>query len=296
MSFSSELKDAICKIRPSGCCEFAECFGMLFFAREFKDDKIELRTEYEGVARMFSTLIKNCFGVHTRSMVTEKGVGKYREIIDADAVCKRIFSFSDDYKGDFFNGYTAMRECCAGAFLRGTFLVCGSMSNPNKEYHLEFVVKTEYQQSELVFFLINLNLNPKTARKGNLYCVYLKQSDQIEELLTRMDVTQYTIELMEIKIEKSVRNRINRITNFESANTTKTVNASVDQVRAINFLEESGLLSSLPKELYSAAILRLENPDASLKELCELSDESITRSGMNHRLQKLVKIAQQKKG
>ncbi|MDO4743520.1 MAG: DNA-binding protein WhiA [bacterium] len=294
MSFSSELKDAICKLRPSGCCEFAECFGMLFFAREFNEDRIELRTEYEGVARLFSTLIKNCFGVHTRSTVAGKGVGKYKEVIDVSAICKRIFSFSEDYKGDFFKGYTAMRECCAGAFLRGTFLVCGSISNPNKEYHLEFVVKNEYQQSELVYFLLNLNLNPKTSKKGHLYCVYLKQSDQIEELLTRMDVTQYTIELMEIKIEKSVRNRINRINNCESANLTKTVNASVDQVRAIKFLEEEGFLSSLPKELYFAAILRLENPDASLKELCELSDESITRSGMNHRLQKLVKIAQSK--
>ena len=142
-----------------------------------------------------------------------------------------------------------------------------------------------------VKFLNDLDLTSRISKRGNHKIVYFKDSDQIEALLTIIKASHYTLELMSIKIYKDIRNKVNRKNNCETANISKTVTASVEQTMAIEYLEDTGLLYMLPEELVSAAMLRKINPSSSLNELCKRSSDPITRSGLNHRLQKLVAIA-----
>ena len=183
-------------------------------------------------------------------------------------------------------------ECCAGAFLRGAFLSCGTVTSPESGYHLEFVVPYKKLCTDLIKFLDELNLNPKyIVRKGN-HIVYFKDSESIEDILAIIGAQDASLYVMGIKIEKDVKNKVNRKLNFEISNISKTVDAAQIQISAIELIESRQGLSSLPDNLQKIARLRLEYPESSLSELEKLLDEPISRSGINHRLNKIVKIAQ----
>ena len=291
MSFAADLKLELSKIRQDSCCDFAELFSMLIFSKKFNIKSMVVSSSHECVCNTFSRLLFNCFSA--KPVVTFGGSDNkryYNASIISEKLKKSIlFKIGENHKE--FAIDLLKRDCCSSAFLRGIFLICGSISNPNKDYHLEFVVKDSETADFLVSILSNYGVTPKLSYRKNSVAVYFKNSDQIEELITRMGASQYTLELIGIKVYKSMRNKYNRINNCENANLTKTVNAAVDQKNAIEFLEKSGKLSMLPTEIYNVAMLRKDNPDASLSSLCSLSEENISRSGMNHRLQKLVKIA-----
>ena len=196
------------------------------------------------------------------------------------------FGMSDSFIDDSL----FLRECCFAAFIRGVFLACGNINDPSKEYRLEFNVKKETLALELQAHLLTAGINLKSTKNGKGLKLYTKDSAVIEDLLTLMGAQKHSLMIMDTKIMKSVKNNINRARNCDSANISKTVEASIKQRTAIEYLKKTDRLESLPHELLAVATLRLQNPDATLKELCKISPEPLTLSGLNHRLNKIIEI------
>lgn len=296
MSFSSRLKDELCSIRPSGCCRLAECYGMLMFSRSFSFEHISILTENEQVAARYASLLKLCEDV--TAVTTRSGADKeYLAVSVAGSAdrAKIMHSFGHTKSESTLKiteSFVA-KDCCAGAFVRGAFLAGGSMSDPNKEYHLEFFVSDSAAADELLRLLISCGFKPGRTERASACVLYFKGSDQIEDLLTFMGAGNTTLEIMNIKIYKDFRNLANRRANCELANIGKTVSAAAPQLKAIRYLADSGLLQELPDELKEAAALRLEHPELSLRDLAAMTHDGVSRSGFNHRLTKLKKIAEE---
>lgn len=286
MSFSSDVKAELCRIKGTrSCCLLAECAGMLLFARHLSEEKISFYTEYDYVAEHLCYLLKKRFKITAEHTVTDKGVNKVTvpDASDRAAIIARMKT------GDRPCDSLLKNDCCVSAFLRGAFLSCGIVTDPNKGYRLEFVCPSHIMAQYLFALLVGMIDGAKMAERDGQYCVYYKYSTAIEDFLTVAGAVNSSLSLMEIKVVKDMRNKLNRVNNFENANLKKTVNAAVDQLNAIKKLADSGVLDTLPDPLRETAALRADNPDASLKSLCELS--GMSRSGLNHRLQRLVELA-----
>lgn len=183
------------------------------------------------------------------------------------------------------------KDCCRPAFLRGVFLACGTMADPEREYHLELRPPREGQAAVLRRFCAGCGFTFHQTRRKGQELLYLKESGHIEDFLAYLGAGNSAMRLMDIKIVKEVRNNVNRITNCETANIEKTVAAAVRQVREIEQIVRLKGMEFLPDELQEAAKARLEYPDLSLGELCRVMGTGISRSGLNHRFQRLSKIA-----
>ncbi len=293
ISFSSKLKTELCKIKPTGCCRLAEMYGLLLFGRSFCKEDISIRTANADTAEMYSLLLRVCFSTYT---VTEQSNGWFIVSVPGRADREKIINYYTDGEADWiFNPKHMKRTCCRQSFIRGAFLSSGSMNDPEKSYHLEFAVKDPTLSFAFAAFLELCGYKPKTCARKSVAALYYNNSTIIEDLLGTMGAMGVTLELMETKIVKDMRNKLNRQTNFETSNITKTVNAAVAQNDAIKFLEQENLLGLLPDELRDVAMLRKANPDASLNELCKLCDGVISRSGMNHRLKKIIDIAEEER-
>lgn len=184
---------------------------------------------------------------------------------------------------------------CLASFLRGAFLCCGTVTDPNKEYHLEFVVPYSNLAKDLLVALQMCGverLQPGLTNRRGSFVVYSKGMEQVTDLLTYLGAPAAAMELMQVKMLKEVRNQINRRTNFETANLDKTASAAARQVLAIQKIAESTGLGELPEELRELAELRLQNPEMSLRELGESLSPPLSRSGVNHRLQRIVDLAE----
>ncbi len=289
ISFSSKLKTDLCKIKPTGCCRLAQMYGLLLFGRSFCKDDISIRTANVDTAEIYASLLKVCFSVHT---VTEKSNSWYIVSVPGEADRERVVNHYTSGEADWiFNPKHVKRTCCRQAFIRGAFLSSGSMNDPEKSYHLEFAVKDPTLSFAFAAFLELCGHKPHTSVRKSVTALYYNNSTDIEELLGTMGAIGITLELMETKVVKDMRNKLNRQNNFETSNISKTVNAAVSQNDAISFLEKNNLLGLLPEELFEVAMLRRDNPDASLSDLCKLCNGTISRSGMNHRLKKIIDIA-----
>lgn len=293
MSFSSDVKSEISKAENiSSCCFHAQVYGLVLFAH-FSKYNLSITTENTDVFSLYVSYLREYCGVEP--IISKSGTKKMTAYVKTDADKTKVF----DKFGHSFNEATLRinranisDECCAGAFLRGAFLSCGTVTSPESGYHLEFVVPYKKLCTDLMKFLDELNLNPKyIVRKGN-HIVYFKDSESIEDILAIIGAQDASLYVMGIKIEKDVKNKVNRKLNFEMSNISKTVDAAQIQISAIELIESRQGLSSLPENLQKIARLRLEYPESSLSELEKLLDEPISRSGINHRLNKIVKIAQ----
>ncbi len=187
------------------------------------------------------------------------------------------------------------KRCCKRAYIRGAFLGGGSVSDPEKIYHLEIVTHSDSYANSLCSLINEFGLNAKTIERKNNYVVYLKEGEHIVNLLNIIGAHSALLDLENIRIYKDMRNNINRIVNCETANLSKTINAAVRQIENIRYIEDSYGLSNLSPSLREVAELRLNNPDASLRELGEMLNPPIGKSGVNHRLRKLDKIAEELK-
>ena len=172
-------------------------------------------------------------------------------------------------------------------------MCCGSVTDPNSDYHLEFAVNRLHIANDLQTLLDEYLIRPNVTRRNAGYLVYYKGCRKIEDLLTLMQATNCSMSMMEVEIMKGVRNRVNRATNCETANLSKSLEAGQKQTDAIQHIRQTVGLSALPPELYEIAVLRRDNPEASLSELGKMLSEPLSRSGANHRLQKIVKFASQ---
>lgn len=293
MSFSSDVKSEISKTENiSSCCFHAQVYGLVLFAH-FSKYNLSITTENTDVFSLYVSYLREYCGVEPT--ISKSGTKKMTAYVKSDADKTKVF----DKFGHSFNEATLRinranisDECCEGAFLRGAFLSCGTVTSPESGYHLEFVVPYKKLCTDLMKFLDELNLNPKyIVRKGN-HIVYFKDSESIEDILAIIGAQDASLYVMGIKIEKDVKNKVNRKLNFELSNISKTVDAAQIQISAIELIESRQGLSSLPENLQKIARLRLEYPESSLSELEKLLDEPISRSGINHRLNKIVKIAQ----
>lgn len=298
MSFSADVKNEILSVEiENNCCLHAFAYGMILFSRAFSSFDISLLTEHSGIAEMYKEmLVKVC---KVKPVINKTDAGKYKiEVISSQDRLKVLETFGYDKKTSTsrLNWSNITDECCKIAFLKGAFLTCGSINDPNKGYHLEFVVPYLNLSRDLKLFIDDydeLSVAPKTVTRSSNHVIYFKDSEAIEDLLTVMGAFNSSLELMGVKMYKDMRNNVNRKLNFESANLDKTIDAAAKQVEAILHIKNTVGFSYLSNELREVAELRLENPDMSLRELGDSLSEPISRSGINHRLKKICTIAAQ---
>ncbi len=291
MSFCSDVKGELLNLRLSGCCSSAYSYGFMLFGRSFSIKRIALQTAGEDIAEGYCNAIWNSYRI--RPTVTRGGSVRPTFVAEVKSEADRLKILAENDFGmnpELIDDSLFVRECCFSSFVRGAFLACGNINDPEKEYRLEFNVKLETIALELQALLLRVGISLKSTKLGKGLKLYTKDSAAIEDLLTLMGASKHTLTIMDTKIMKSVKNSINRARNCDSANISKTVEASIKQRNAIEFLERANRLESLPQELLEAANLRKENPDATLKELCRLSPTPITVSGLNHRFQKIIEI------
>ena len=302
MSFASDAKNEFCKLDSALCCQKAECYGTLLFGRNFTQKGISFYTEHEPSVRRVAQSTKRIAGVCVN--ITSSCPGKRRErtvytmsVQGTENILRVLdcFGHTGNEVSLKINLANLENECCRSAFLRGVFLACGSVTDPRKDYHLEYVVPFRNLASDLAGFLFDveeLSLQPNILNRKGSYVVYVKGSERIADLLTFMGAPMAAMQLMQVKMLKEVRNNVNRKTNFEAANIDKTATAAAQQVLVIQKIMKGPMFDELPEELRELAVLRLHNPDMSLRELGENLSRPLSRSGVDHRLRRLLKLGE----
>jgi len=296
MSFSYNTKAELCRL-PDGsqCCAVAECYGILLYGNMFSAREIRIIT---GNHRLGEHLIKQfscAFSVSFDILPESSSTGKHAYIINDPGKLNRIFetygASPESLLAHHVNLGVLEEECCRRSFIRGAFLTGGAITNPTKSYHLELVTDHYNVSRETYSLLLDMGFFPKEASRSGNYIIYFKQSSAIEDLLTLIGAPLHAMELMSAKIEKDVRNTVNRKVNCDTANVSKTVDASAAQIKAIMMIEAAGAYEALPEKLKQTADLRLQNPELSIKELAEISTPPVTKSCLNHRLRKLLDMS-----
>lgn len=291
MSFCSDVKNELINIRPSACCKPSYIYGFMLFGRSFGIKKISLQTGNENVAREYADIIKHTYKAQVDITVGGTVRPTYKAEVKSESDRLKILALIDfGISETVIDRSLFLRDCCAPSFIRGAFLACGNINDPQKEYRIEFSVKNEALADDFNSILAELGITLKKTVRGKATVLYTKDSTTIEDLLTLMGDTSRTLDVIDTKIMKSVKNNINRARNCDNANISKMVEASIRQRTAIEYLEKNDRLYSLPSELLEVALLRRDNPEATLKELCKISPTPISQSGINHRLKRLIEI------
>lgn len=289
MSFSSEIKKELCGVRELSRNEMAAMLYGMFFAGRTLNNKPVIQTENYDLAAAAAALAESVFPnehYETKRLV-KNGGSLYTFSIKSPCVSERFGDFSSVNAG-----IVSGNDADSSAFLRGVFASCGSVTDPNKEYHLEIVLPENHRSAALKGFIEEHGMSVKSTVRGKNTVLYFKTSGHIEDFLTYIGAGLHALEIMQVKIEKDLRNRANRTVNCDSANLDKTVAASEKSRRGIALIIERRGLDHLPPELRETALLRMQNPESSLSELCTLHSTKISRSGLNHRLKKLSDIAE----
>ena len=296
ISFAGAVKEELCRVPLSRkCCAQAEAYGVLLFCNTFRGDEIKIMTESVAFAQRLPVLFKKAFKVTFDRL--PDGEGKYIFVINDPkklAVVLQVYGAAPSDVALHINFAVVEEECCRASFLRGVFFAGGSVTDPAKRYHLELATSHLQVSRELEVLLRECGYPPKSVARNGSFITYFKQSDQIEDFLTLIGAPVAAMNVMSAKLEKDLRNSVNRRLNCDSANLDKAVEAAQSQLEAIRRLQEDGRLNSLPDKLKQAAVLRLENPEDTLSQLAELFDPPITKSALNHRLRKLIELAKEK--
>lgn len=275
MSFSSQVKNELVKIEyESYCCKKSLLYGMTLFSKEFSYRGCMFQTENENIVMLYKRLLKELCNIDTDISVSPSGKN-YSIVVEDKAIATKIFTFFGHDKSDTnlkvnFSNFQCPR--CQNAFLAGAFLSCGTVSSPEKDYHLEFIVPFLNLTKSFITFLQEMELNPKLTNRKGYNIIYFKVSEQIEDCLYMMGASVAMFDMMNVKIVKEIRNSANRKANCETANIEKMVRAASPQIAAILKIKDKRGLSSLPEPLEQMALIRLENPDSSLQELAEMFD------------------------
>ena len=284
MSFSHEVKEELAERMGSGRhCQMAELAAMLHFSGQYgRDDAgnftIGFQTENETVIKKGFTLLEKTFTIDTDVVINEEKMQElYQKFGDLSEPADELL---------------VKNTCCRRAFIRGAFLCVGSVSTPEKGYHLEFVCTTQQKAKQLQVLIQSFDIEAKIILRKKYYVVYLKEGRAIVDLLNVMEAHVALMNLENLRILKEVRNSINRRVNCEAANISKTVNAASRQIEDIELIKRHYGLENLPDNLREMAEIRLEYPDVPLKELGELLEPPVGKSGVNHRLRKLGEMAE----
>lgn len=299
MSFSFDTKNELCRLPVQRrCCAQAEAYGILLYCHTFSSSEVRVITENPNFAARLPRLFQRAFDLRFDRQPDP----------DREEAGKMVFQITEREKLDHIidllgydprqslalhiNFAMVEEECCRASFLRGCFFAGGSITDPSKRYHLELTGSHLQASRELEVLLRESGYPPKSVTRNGSVVTYFKQSDQIEDFLTLIGAPVAAMHIMSTKLEKGIRNSVNRRLNCDSANLDKAVEAAQSQGAAIRRLEAAGRLKDLPDKLRETAALRLEHPELSLSELAEAFDPPVTKSCLNHRLRKLVELAE----
>ena len=313
MSFSGMVKEELAKQNPGARhCQIAEITAILSMCGGIsvsKNDRFLLKIQTENliVARKYFTLLQKTFNIEVELSIRQHHGSKngrmyHLYITKQDAILrilretgimkpggKSYMDLTDDL--NLLESDLVHRTCCKRAFIRGAFLVTGSVSNPEKFYHLEFACTSEDKARQIQQILHSFQIEARMVQRKKYHVVYLKEGDGIVDVLNVMEAHKALMELENIRILKGMRNSLNRQVNCETANIYKTVNAAVKQIEDIRYIQDTIGFGELTEGLANMAEVRLANPDATLKELGMLLSPQVGKSGVNHRLRKLSEIA-----
>ena len=311
MSFSQEVKEELEKqIGQARHCRIAElaaiiwCYGHLSVG-ENGQKTLVVATEHETIVRKCFTLLKKTFNIDNgvlKTVFPTESAGRLYEGILQDETCVetvlKAVKMWDEEKGTMSKSSTVSKvllksACCKRAYLRGCFLCSGSMSDPQKGYHLEYLCTNEEMARQLVDMIGDFEVEAKTVQRKKYYVVYVKEGSSIVELLNVMEAHVSLMNLENTRILKEIGNRTNRKVNCETANIIKAVNAANKQIADIEKIRDIKGLDSLPAPLRDMAVVRLQYHDTPLGELGKYLNPPIGKSGVNHRLRKLGEIARE---
>lgn len=308
MSFSTKVKEELVRHTGEGRhCKIAEVAAIINMCGKVKlaggEVGLKVQTENPAVARKYFTILKKTFNINVEIVIRRNRQLKKNHVYS-------VFITNHDDTMKVLKATHIIREksgrlsishhidsllvgstCCKRAYIRGAFLASGSLSDPEKTYHLEFVNDHEVHAQDLVKLINSFDMDSKIIKRKKYYVVYLKEGRQIVDLLNIMEAHVALMELENLRILKEMRNNVNRIVNCETANLKKTVSAAVKQYEDIMYIEETVGLHQLSEGLEAVAVLRKENRDASLKELGQMLSPPVGKSGVNHRLRKISAIA-----
>lgn len=296
MSFSSDIKKELCDVRELSPQQAEAMLYGIMYASRMDEGRPLIQTENIDLMNAAAELIRAVFpNVRTGIVRLVKNSGSLYTL--------KIRSGWEDIAERFGDFSSISREAISGgdeesgAFLRGVFVSCGSVTDPNKEYHLELVLPENDRTPALLDFIAEHGMSLKETTRGGAHSkktvLYAKESELIEDCLTYIGAANHSMEIMQVKIVKDFRNRVNRSVNCENANLDKTVAASNKSTADIEYIFSTMGADWLSPDLRETARLRVENPEMSLSELCGMFPEKISRSGLNHRLKKLSKLAEE---
>ena len=305
MSFSSKVKDELSRqVNPARHCQIAEIAAILSLCGKIKISdqdhfSIEIHTENVAVARKYFTLLKKTFNIGTDVSIRRGAYLKrnrtyivaVREHEDAIRVLQAAKLLNEYGEVSENLSVVVQNTCCRRAFIRGAFLASGSISDPEKFYHFEIACVAEPKAEQLRELIATFDIEAKIVRRKKYYVVYIKEGSQIVDILNVMEAPVALMELENIRILKEMRNSVNRQVNCETANINKTVSAAVKQMDDIRYIQAVIGLDGLPDNLREMALVGLDGPAATLKELGEALNPPVGKSGVNHRLRKLGILA-----
>lgn len=292
MSFSSDAKAELCQSRiDRKCCAVAESYGALLYCSTFSAQEIRIITASAELAARLPRLFKRAFSL-SFDVLPKEGSGKKSLIINEKEKLQNIFStFGADIDATLthhLNYGVIEEECCRTAFVRGAFLAGGSVTDPEKNYHLELATPHHSVSREMFSLLLDMGFSPKETRRGANSLLYFKKADSIADVFTKLGAPVTAMKVMTAKVDKEMRNTVTRQINCDSANADKTVAAAQEQLEAIRRIAGEYGLDALPEQLKQAALLRITNPEASLADLARLSYPPVTKSCLSYRLKKII--------
>lgn len=294
MSFSSEAKAELCRIKADKRgTAIAECYGIILYCHTFTANEIRIITANADFAARLPKLFHRAFGIEFDKLPKPEAEGKRSFVISEREKLEKVLDTYGAEKEGVLNHHINLgvleEDYDRVAFVRGAFLAGGSVTDPEKHYHLELATPHLSVSREMYSMLLELGFSPKEAQRGGNRLLYFKQADAIADFFTVVGAVNASMTVMTAKVEKEMRNTITRQINCDSANADKTVSAAQEQINAIKYIvREYGGLEALPDPLRDAALLRITNPSASLAELAQLSMPPVTKSCLSHRLRKIM--------
>jgi len=298
MSFSSETKAELCSAKiERKCCAAAECYGVLMYCNTYSPTEIRIITASEAFASRLPRLFKKAFSLSFDVLPADSVQGKRSFIIrDRAKIAQIMDAFGADIENHIshhINFGVLEEDCCRTAFVRGAFLAGGSVTDPEKRYHMELATPHQSVSRELYSILLDMGFSPKETKRAANSLLYFKQADAIADFFTTIGASTAAMNVMTAKVEKEMRNTITRQINCDSANADKTVMAAQAQLDAIRYIAREFGLDALPEPLKDAALLRITNPEASLSDLAQLSYPPVSKSCLNHRFKKIMSFVPQ---
>ncbi len=296
-SFSYKAKAELCRTAVQRlCCARAECYGVLLYCNTFTMQEVRIITENPEFAARLPRLFHRAFNVKFDRLPTEETPGSKLifQITDPDKLRRVVDTLGYDPRQALVlhvNFAMLEEDCCRVSFLRGAFLAGGSVTDPEKRYHLELSTSHVQASREVSALLQEMGFLPRSVMRSGSAVIYFKQSEHIEDLLTTLGAPVAATEIMTAKVDKEIRNGANRAMNCDMANVNKTLDAVAAQQEAIEKLEKAGQLERLPEKIQETARLRMQNPELPLAQLAALFDPPISKSCLNHRIRKIMEEA-----